>query len=481
MRFKILGLCVLAGLAGCLIGPDYRKPETVLPEGWNAARDPAASALKPVTEDTLQTWWQTFHDPGLNRLMDQARSGNLDLQQAFIRIEQARAQRRIERADLLPQVAAVGAGIRQENLIPGGLPVPAASNLFLTGFDAIWELDLFGRQRRRLEAATAQTEAVTEDYRQSWVLLAAELARDYTQYRSLQEQLRITQANLAAQRHTLELTERLYRAGLGTRYAVDRAQAQVDATAAGIPLIEGQLTAVQSQLETLVGARPGALQPQLAAPGQVPESAARELLTTPADTLRYRPDVRSAERRLAAATAMQGEAFAQLFPRLSIAALVGLQNSAVEELFNADASFWVGGGVITQPIFNFGKIRAGIDLADARQQEAYWHYEKAVLAALHETETALIQFLKEEQRRQTLARSLAKLKQSLQQAELLYREGLATFLEVLDAQRAIYAQELELARSQAQTTTNLIALYKALGGSGQLPVKPAADPLRPWG
>jgi outer membrane protein TolC len=207
----------------------------------------------------------------------------------------------------------------------------------------------------------------------------------------------------------------------------------------------------------------------------------RALLTKPADTLRYRPDVRAAERHLAAATALQGAAFGELFPKISVAAFLGMQNSDLENLFRSSSFAWASGTAITQPIFNFGRIRAGIDLADARQQEAYFKYEKTVLTALHETETAMKQFLTEEQRKESLARSVSKLKAAQDQAALRYREGLATYLEVLDAERAVLAEELALAQSQAQTTTNLIALYKALGGAGQLEVKPVEEPIRPWG
>ena len=191
--------------------------------------------------------------------------------------------------------------------------------------------------------------------------------------------------------------------------------------------------------------------------------------------------MRAAERALAAATAAQGAALAELFPKISVAAFLGVQNSDLENLFRSTAFSWASGSAIMQPIFNFGRIRAGIDLADARQQEAYVQYEKSVLEALRETETALTQYLKEEQRRQALARSVTDLRESLRLANLRYREGISTFLDVLDAQRMLYLDELELARSRAQTTQYLIALYKALGGAGQLEVKPAEEPLRPWG
>lgn len=474
-------LVALAGLSACAVGPDYREPAPIVPDRWQASRNPAHD-LKPIAEKSLTTWWSTFKDPELDRIMAQARRGNLDLKIAFTRIEQARAERLANRAALFPQIGAAGVASRFDNLIPGqSLAGSGGLNYFLTGFDAIWEIDVFGRLRRKLEAASAQTESATEDYRQAWVLLSAEVARTYTEYRNRQNQLRITQANLDSQKHTLELTEQLFREGVGTRYDVARARAQTESTEAGIPALEGQITTARHQLELLVGAKPGALQMRLAEPGDVPATTSRELLTTPAATLRYRPDIRGAERRLAAATATQGAAFAELFPKISIAAFAGLQNSDLENLFRSSSFAWASGSAITQPIFNFGRIRAGIDLADARQKEAWLSYEKAVLEALRETEASMTQFLKEEQRRQKLAASVEDLRESHRLAELRYREGVATFLDVLDAERALYREELELADSRARTAIFLIALYKALGGAGQLEIQTVEEPIRPWG
>ena len=481
MRRNALALLVLASLPGCMVGPDYRVPDPVLPDRWKSSRDPA-NGLKPIAENTLKNWWKTFNDPTLDRLIDRAQRGNLDLKMAFARIEQARAERLANRADLFPKVGGVAVPARFDNMLPGqGQQGPSATNFFLAGFDAIWEVDVFGRLRRKLEAATAVTESATENYREASVVLTSEVARAYTEYRNLQNQLRITQANLTSQRHTLDLTQQLFDEGVGTRYDVARARAQTESTEARMPALEAQLTALQHHLEVLIGEKPGALQMQLAAPADLPSSAARQLLTTPADTLRYRPDVRMAERDLAAATATQGAAFAEFFPKISIAAFAGFQNSDLENLFRSTAFSYASGSAIMQPIFNFGRIRAGVDLADARQKEAYLKYEKTVLEALRETETAMTQFLQEEQRRQKLARSITDLKESLRLADLRYREGISTFLDVLDAERILYLEELNLAQSQAQTTIYLIALYKALGGAGQLEVKPVDEPLRPWG
>ena len=482
MRHGVITLLVFGSLQGCMVGPDYRTPDPVLPDRWQAARSKDLG-LKPISQSQLKDWWKTFDDPLLDQLIARAQQGNLDLKMAFTRIEQARAERLANRADLFPKVGALAIPAHFDNLIPGSGQRGSAggTNFFLAGFDALWEVDVFGRLRRKLEAASAVTEGAQEDYREAWVMVTSEVARTYTEYRNFQHQIRITTANLESQRHTLKLTEQLYQEGVGTRYDVARAKAQTETTSAMLPAINGQLIAAQHRLELLIGEKPGALQVKLSAPQKLPQTATRNLLTRPADTLRYRPDIRGAEKDLEAATATQGAAFAELFPKISIAAFAGLQNSDLENLFRSSAFSWASGSAIMQPIFNFGRIRAGIDLADARQKEAYLHYEKTVLEALGEAETAMTRFLQEEERRQQLKGAIKDLRESHRLAELRYREGISTFLDVLDAERILYQEELSLAQSEAQATIYQIALYKALGGSGQLEVRPVEEPIRPWG
>ncbi|MGJ0485832.1 MAG: efflux transporter outer membrane subunit [Methylomicrobium sp.] len=463
MMSKTYWILLLAGLAGCMVGPDYREPVPVVSNRWQAEREPAAG-LKSIDPETLKTWWKSFGDARLDRLMTQALSGNLDVKIALTRIDQARAQRRGTRAELFPEVNASANAGRFDNPLPGIVPTSTRFNLFELGFDALWEVDLVGRLRRRVEAATADIGAAAEDYAQTLVTLTADLARAYVEYRSLQDQLRITRSNLDTQQHTLRLTERLFEVGTGMRHDVVRARAQTETTAAQIPALEAGLVATLRQLEVLVGRQPGALTADLAEPGPVPAAPGRELLASPAATIRHRPDLRVAERRLAAATALQGAAIAEWFPKLSLATFLGFRNTNLEDLFkSASFSYGVAGNLL-QPLVNFGRIQAGIDLADAQQKEAYLAFEKAVLEALRETETALTRYLQEEMRRQTLARSVADQRESVRLSQLRYQEGAISFLDVLDAQRALYVAELELARSQASASTNLIAVYKALGG-----------------
>jgi len=464
MKTSLASCLIAAGLAGCAVGPDYKEAAPTVPKRWQAADlKPAQAGATPVDAEALRRWWQSFGDAALDRLMELALAGNLDIKIALARIDQARAERRSTRAELFPKVDVAAGAQRNENPFPGFAP-GLKFNLFELGFDALWEIDLFGRQQRRLEAASADLEGAAEQYRQSQVVLTSEIARTYVDYRSLQNQLRITRSNLESQQKTLRLTERLNDEGVGTKHDVVRARAQASATESQIPAFEARLTAALRQLEVLAGGRPGSLDKQLNSNGAVPAAPAVQILASPAETIRHRPDLRVAERSLAAATAMQGAAIAELFPKLSLSAFLGLRNTDIESLFKS-ASFSYGTAAnLLQPLLNFGRIRAGIDLADAKQKEAYLSYEKAVLEALQETETAMTRYLKEEIRRQTLARTVADLKESVRLSNLRYTEGVSSFLDVLDAQRALYVAEIDLARSEADTATNLIALYKALGG-----------------
>lgn len=453
-------LLLLIGLSGCMVGPDYQKPEPVVAAHWQAD---GSNALSAADTEALKTWWKGFGDAALDGLMERALSANLDLQIAMARIDQARAERRGTRAELFPTVNAAVGGQRQNNPFPGLAP-GIKFNLYELGFDALWEIDLFGRQRRRLEATSAELDAAAADFQQALVSLTADLARSYIEYRSLQNQLRITQSNLESQRRTLALTEKLFNEGVSARHDVVRARAQTESTASQIPALEADLTAMLRQIEVLLGQQPGSLAAELGSPSPLPDTPARNLLLSPAETLRRRPDLIIAERRLAAATAMQGAATAELFPKISLSAFFGLRNTDIEGLFKSAAFSYGTAANLLQPLLNFGRIRAGIDLADAKQKEAYLAYQKTVLQALQETETALTRFLKEEIRRQALARSVADLQESVRLSQLRHKEGVISFLDVLDAQRTLYGGEIDLVRSQAASAVNLIAVYKSLGG-----------------
>ncbi|MEN9680725.1 MAG: hypothetical protein RLZZ627_618 [Pseudomonadota bacterium] len=473
---------IVCTLSGCAVGPDYVKPSSSVPEHWPSEKE-AGARLKPIQESDLETWWRTLNDPVLDELEQRGKAGNLDLKVALTRIDQARAEKLANRASLFPQVGATAAGTYLDNVFPRQTNSGTQNQwgFLLTGLDAFWEIDLFGRLRRKLEASSALNEGAAENYREAWVLLSSEIAKEYVTYRNLQSLLRITRSNIKAQSHTLNLTERLFVEGVGTRFDTTREKSLLKATEAEIPRLEGLLSESQHKIELLLATQPGSLRGLLEKEGTVPVPTDRRILVKPADTLRLRPDIREAERNLAAATATQGAAFAELFPKISVAAFMGVQNSDLENLFRSTAFSWASGSAIMQPIFNFGRIRAGIDLADSRQKEAYFQYEKTILEALKETETGLRLLLKEEERRQNLEVSVENLRESRRLAELRYREGISNFLDVLDSERAIYTEEIRLAQCRAQTTIYLISVFKALGGAGNFPVDQPDEPIRPWG
>ena len=462
MRVTYLRYLLIVMLSGCTVGPDYQSVQLNAPEHWQAESE-LSREFKQVDARQLDYWWHGFSDDALNHLMLLALKGNKDLKMAQVRIIEARAERGGVRAGLFPSVNVKAGAQRQDNPMPAFAP-GMRYNLFELGFDALWEVDVFGRQQRRLEAATADVDAANESYRQAAVLLTAEVARCYIEYRNGQQLLRITQANLATMQKTQTLTERRFQEGVGTRYDVVRAKAQTETTQAQLPVLQANKIANLRQLELLIGGKPGSLAAELDKLSDIPTLSGQMLLMSPVETLRHRPDIHVAERHLAAATAMQGAAMAELFPKISLSAFLGLRNTDLDSLFKSAAFSYGTLANLVQPLLNFGKIQAGIDLADAKQKEAYLAYEKTVLDALRETETALTRYLQEEIRRQRLVGAVAEQQESLRLSQLRYKEGASSFLDVLEAQRALYVVESELANSQAASAIYLVALYKSLGG-----------------
>ncbi|MEN8259609.1 MAG: efflux transporter outer membrane subunit [Pseudomonadota bacterium] len=463
MKSRLVAVSLAFVLCGCAVGPDYRKPDPDAPGHWQTATDNPEAGLEALNSAVSGAWWKIFADPVLDRLMEQALANNLDIKLALTRIEEARATRKASRAAFFPSVDGSAGVSRTDNPFPG-LVQGLRFDLFELGFDVAWELDLFGRLKRREQAASAGLGEAVEQHRAVLVTLAAEVARHYVELRGVQHQLSITHANLEARRHTLDLTRKQFFAGTGTRHDVVRAKAQLEAARAEVPLLESRIVAAQRQLEVLSGLRPGTLRAELVLPTPVPVAQHRAVFATPAAAIRHRPDIRAAERELAAANALHGAAVAELYPKVSLSALLGLKSIDAATFFNAASKSWNTGISLLTPILNFGRIRARIDMAKARERQAYIRYEQKVLEALKETEVALTRYIKEEVRREALAGSVAGLDEAVKISRLRYREGIASFLEVLDAERDFYRAEIELARSQTDVATGLIAVYKALGG-----------------
>ena len=472
LRAVTSGLMLL--LVGCTVGPNYNRPDLSVPSTWKEAQGGGVAA-QPAE---LTRWWAAFNDPLLDSLVARAVRSNLDLRIAEGRIREARASRGVIAADAWPTLDVSGSYSRSRNsknalAFPsqggGGSPSSLGGDivehdLFKTGFDASWEVDLFGGVRRKVEAAEASIEASVENRRDVLVTLLGDVAKNYIDLRGFQRRLVVARANLEAQRETLDLTRVRFRAGLASDLDVAQAEAQVNTTTAQIPALESSLKQAAYRLDALLGLHPGALWDELSKEAQIPSLPPEVLVGLPSELLRRRPDIRRAERQLAAATAQIGAAVADLFPKFSLTGAVGLQSFSAGDWFTRGSRFWSIGPTISWPIFDAGKIRANIEVRNAQQEQALNQYEKTVLTALGDVETSLVNYSHEQARHRSLQEAAAASRRAVEMANELYLRGLNDFLNVLDAQRSLLAAENELAQSEATVASNLVSLYKALGG-----------------
>ncbi len=469
-----MAVALLSVLCGCAVGPQYREPNPAVPEKWSEIYKGDNLA---VSRD-ISRWWTIFNDPVLDSLVDRAVHSNLDLRVAEGRIREARAARGIVAADGLPSIDAAASytrGERSEAVAPfksgspGGAFGNRVQNLFEAGFDAGWEIDVFGAVRRDVEAASAEVGAVVENRRAVLVTLLAEVARNYVELRGDQLRMSILQNNLKAQRETLELTRVRFAAGLANDLDVARAEALVSTTQAQVPVLETSTKQAMHRIGVLLGEYPGALIPELAKEAPIPLHPPGVPVGIPSDLLRRRPDIRRAERELAASTARIGVATADLFPRFSLTGAFGGRSDLIGDLATGPGRFWGFGPSVRWPVFAGGRIRANIQAQNARQEQALALYEKAVLTSMEEVENALVAYSQEQERRLLLAKSVEANRRAANLADSRYSAGLEDFLSVLDALRSLYASQDHLAQSEKAVEVNVIGLYKALGGGWESP------------
>ncbi len=467
--------------AGCMVGPNYHPPEPVVSGKWsdstaaNAAKQPVS--ITKVDQLPVAQWWATFNDANLNTLVERAVIENLDLRIAQARVREARAQRGIVSADLYPTLNVSGSYQRSrisEN-VTGAQGQSGSQNnfavegdLYQAGFDASWEVDVFGGIRREIEAANADINAEIENRRNTLVTLLAEVARNYTELRGSQRQIAIASENLKAQQETLELTRVRFEAGLVSDLDVARAEAQVQITASQIPELESSAQQSIHLLSVLLAQEPDALSKELSVEAPIPQTPPEIPIGLPSDLLRRRPDVRRAERQLAAATARIGVATADLFPKFSLTGFLGLTSSKFSKLGNSGSTTWSILPGVSWPVLDFGRIRSNIAVQNAREEQVATIYEQTVLTSLREVADALISFSKEQARRQSLASAVNANKRAVDLANDLYKQGLSDFLSVLQAQRDLFASEDALVQSDRNVSSNLVALYKALGGGWEI-------------
>jgi len=453
---RLFGVALL--LAGCTVGPDYEPPPLQAPLEWGEKAETATA--------DLSTWWTVFNDGTLNRLVDLAVRSNLDLRIAAKRVDESRAELGVVRGYMMPEIDLAGSYGRSR-VSPNAQPVQFSDiyqSRYKVGFDASWEIDVFGLGRRRIEAATADLESWIENRRAVLVTLLGDVGRNYIGLRGNQLLLAALRQNVATARGTVEITQARLAAGVATTLDVARAEAQLASTEAAVPDVEAAIKQSIHRLSVLIGHPPEALAPELAPEAPIPSAPARVIVGLPSQLLLRRPDVRQAERRLAAATATVGAATAELYPRFSLTGAFGLDSLSSADFLKWSSRAWSLGPSIRWPIFAGGRLKAQVAEEDARREQALAAFEKAVLVALEDVENALVDYLREGERRSRLEAAVTANRKAVELADDLYRKGLTSFIDVLDAQRALYVSQAELARSQSQVTLDLVALYKALGG-----------------
>jgi NodT family efflux transporter outer membrane factor (OMF) lipoprotein len=472
--------------SGCTVGPDFVRPEAKMNENWNEKGD---ARVRQTAVD--QQWWKAFHDPTLDQLIQLAYQQNLPLQITGLRIMEARAQLGIAIGRQYPQLqeafgSAIGVGLSQ-NAPNQSFPDRHFWD-YQVGFDAVWELDFWGKFRRDVEASRANLIASMADYDNALVSLTAEVARTYTVIRTSEVLIEITLTNVKLQEEGLHIAESRFRNGATTELDVTQARTLLESTRADVPRLQISLRQAQNALSTLLGQPPGAVQALLAGPQEIPTAPAEVAVGMPAQLLRRRPDIRTAELNAAAQSARIGVAKADLYPSFSLFGEIGFEtssgggtlsnNAGFHNLFDSGSLFYSFGPQFRWPLFNYGRITNNVRVQDARFQQLLVNYQDTVLRAAQEVEDALIGFLKSQEALVYDQNSVTAARRSAEIAQIQYREGAVDYERVLDSQRALLQQETRMADTRSSIATNLIALYKALGGGWELRV---GQPILPAG
>lgn len=444
-------------MAGCTVGPDYKPQDPNMPAAYTGR---ISTAETPAEYTNLVQWWKVFNDPNLTSLVDRAVKSNLDLQQAEARIRQARAARGVAAAGFWPTADATGSYTRSRS---GGSSA-TYGNLFKAGLDAAWELDIFGGTRRNIEAAEANIQFAVEDHRDVLVTLVSEVSLNYVELRGFQQEIVIAKDNLKAQLHTAELTRKRFQGGFVGSLDVANADAQVATTASQIPAMETSAQQTIYNLSVLLGLEPAALLEELSSASLIPTTPPEVPMGIPSELLRRRPDIRRAEAQIHSDTARIGVATADLFPKFSLTGSLNFQSNQPNRLINWNNRSWSFGPAVDWQIFNAGSVSSNIKLQKALQQETILAYQKTVLTALQDVENALVAYAKEHERRKALLDAVTASRKAVELATQLYAQGQTDFLNVLNAQRSLYSSEDALVQSTRNLSTDLVALYKALGG-----------------
>jgi multidrug efflux system outer membrane protein len=457
---SIGGLTAVLLAAGCTLGPDYVRPEVPVPEGWREVDTAEQESLANTP------WWEVFHDPELQKLIDIALTENKDLQIAVERIEEARAFYGFSRADLYPKVnLAAGAGrVHASEVGVPSLPsgVDNEGSVYSVAGTVFWELDFFGRIRRANEAELALVYA-TEQARRAVVLtLVSDVARTYVELRSLDQRLQISRRTVESRAQYVQLAQDRFEGGVTSELDWRQAEAELYRTTSLMHDFERQVAQKENELSALLGRNPGEIArgeslTEIVAPPSVPAGL-------PSALLERRPDVRAAEELLASYNARIGSAKALLYPSISLTGAFGWESTELGDLLESPAQSWSIGANLLQPIFNAGQNQRVVDVAESQQRQALYGYERTVLLAFREVEDSLVGLRQSALRRGSEGERVVAERKVLDLAELRYRGGVAAYLEVLDAQRSLFDAELEESSAKRDELVNFIQLYKALGG-----------------
>ena len=464
----IMVFLTMAFSSGCApVGPNYQKPEIKTPDVWH---ETISREMAKQSDASLQTWWKIFDDPILNDLIEQARKSNLNLKIALSGIAASRARLGIVSGQELPDADVLGSftrfkhsdhGALKQLSPPGGFD---AQNMFMVGVDALWEIDVFGRIRRQIEAAGAEYEASIEDYRDVLVTLFAEVALAYVEIRSCQRQIQCAEANAAIQRKMLELTRARYSSGISSKLDTAQAMSNLANTEAAIPPFRIRLNSIINRLAVLLDMNTETLDAKLGKPAPIPLARENIGIGVPADLLRQRPDIRMAEKELAAQTALIGAATADLYPRFAISGFFGLETGSFSDMGGGSSLAWGIKSPIKWNFFSGGKTRSNIAFHKEIAQQDLFKYKDTVLRAVEEVKNALVSHKQEKIRRNWLLVAVAATKEAVDLVVVQYETGLTDFNNVLTTQRSLFNQQDELVASQASVVLNLIRIYKALGG-----------------
>jgi len=469
-------LVVVGLLSGCTVGPNYRRPEVIVPADWRNA---------PEQRDSLGDlgWWGIFQDPALHELLSTAVVANRDVQVAVARVLESRAQLGVARAAQFPQVNA-GASYQYTRPNSENSPFlngsrgrsPFTGDDFETSVDLAFELDLWGRLRRATEAARAELLAREENRGAVLITLVSDVARTYFDLLELDQELEIARRTLQTREESLQLQRRRFQQGLSTQLDVDRADAEAAVAAATVPDLERRIAQNENTLSVLLGRNPGPIARGTPLDGQrLPPAVPAGL---PSALLERRPDIRQAEQTLVAANARIGVAKAEYFPKITLTGVLGVESVSLSDLFTGGSRFWSIGPAMTVPLFTAGRIKNTVKGFEARQQQAALQYLQTIQQAFREVEDALVSHRKVRDIRAERERRVTANRRALSMVTLRYDRGLSTQLEVLDIQRELFSAELEFASATRDQLTAVVQLYRALGGGWQGQPEPSIDGIK---